>query len=308
MEPSEQTDTGHGDRWMGPLPAAPGCDCQICRPEPSYDAMDRSTVDTVLRHGWQVLLIGADEGCEHPDHHEEHADEHPLEPAPAFAYTVGLGHRSGHPELLMSGLDGGLMHQALNDVAERVLAGHRFVAGDVLEGVLSNVPVVLEQVSAEGLREALTWSGWFHRRHPEALMVIWPTTSGVFSWQPGAPTSLDAAQPREWRVPIVHGGGVAADPGWLLPMPPETMAFSCTHVVDQGHPVLWVARRFDDARGEEWSIHCGDGDHDEDSVRLTHLAHLVRGAPSLRDLAGIPLDHQAERPDVHATWTITPLP
>jgi hypothetical protein len=308
MGRSEQTGTGNGDgTWMGPLPSAPGCDCQICRPEPSYDPMDRSTIDTVLQHGWQVLLIGADEGCDHPEHHDDHSDDHPLDAAPAFAYTVGLGHRAGHPELLMAGLDGALMHRALNDLSQQVLAGHRFAAGDVLEDVLGRVPVVLEQVSEEGLIEAVGWSGWFHRRPPEALMVVWPTTSGVFDWQPGAPASLDAAQPRRWRVPFVHGGGVAADPAWLLPAPPETMAVSCTHVVDDGHPVLCVARRHDDERGEEWSIHCGAGGHDAGSVRLTHLAHLVRGAPSLRVLAGIPVDHQAERPDVRTGWTVAPL-
>src|SRR5688572_20224564 len=90
--------------WMGPLPAAPGCDCHICRPDASYDDDDRRTIETVLRHGWQVIAVAADGECSHPDHDDEH--DHPgagdLDPLPSFAYTVGLGHRSGHPELLMS--------------------------------------------------------------------------------------------------------------------------------------------------------------------------------------------------------------
>lgn len=31
--------------WMGPLPAAPGCDCHVCRPDESYDEQDRRVTD-----------------------------------------------------------------------------------------------------------------------------------------------------------------------------------------------------------------------------------------------------------------------
>jgi len=102
--------------WTGPLPATPGCDCHICRPDDSYDELDRRVVETVLAHGWQVMLVADDAGCSDPDHHDHSSDDHG-EPGPPFAYTIGLGHRAGHPELLMSGLDTGVMHRALNDVA-----------------------------------------------------------------------------------------------------------------------------------------------------------------------------------------------
>ena len=50
----------HEDPYMGPLPRAAGCYCHVCRPEPSYQPYDRATIDTVLRHGWQVVTVGAD--------------------------------------------------------------------------------------------------------------------------------------------------------------------------------------------------------------------------------------------------------
>src|SRR5689334_19919338 len=95
--------------WMGPLPAAAGCDCQICRPEDSYDAVDQNTIDTVLRHGWQVMAVSDEHDCEHHDHNDEDLPE-VGGGAPSFAYTIGLGHRQGHPELMMSGLSQQLMH------------------------------------------------------------------------------------------------------------------------------------------------------------------------------------------------------
>jgi hypothetical protein len=291
---------------MGPLPRVEGCDCHVCRPEDSYDDRDRSTIDTVLEHGWQVLLVSDEVACTDPEHHDHAGHEHP-DPSPAFAYTVGLGHRCGHPELLISGLEHRVMHRALNDVARRVMAGRRLAPGDVLEDVLAGVPVVVEQVADEALGTTVTWSRWFHRRKPEALVIVWPSTAGLFAWQPGAPAVLDERQPPAWRAPIQHVGGVGVDPEWAFPVPPEQLAFSCTHVVDEGQAVLWAAREADDERGEDWSIHCGAGGHATEEMRLVHLAHLVRAAPSLRELSRLGLGEEAVRDDGDAAWQTAPL-
>lgn len=298
--------------WMGPLPAAEGCDCHVCRPAESLDDLERRSVDTVLEHGWQVMLVSDTLGCGHDhdaqDHDShQHGDHAHDEAAPAFAYTVGLAHRAGHPELLMSGLDPTVMHRALNDVARRILQGRRLAPGDALEDVLVGVPLAVEQVAPEALADTVTWSRWFHRRDVEALALVWPTTDGVFPWQPGAPAVLDGRQPPAWRVPSERDGGLAVDPAWEFPVPPDRLAFTCTHVADEGAAVLWVAREPDESRGEDWSVHCGAGGHSDDEMRVLHLAHLVRSTPSLRELAGLGLGHQAERPDTDAAWATTPL-
>ena len=292
--------------WMGPLPASPGCDCHVCRPDESYDERDRRVIGTVLEHGWQVMLVAEDAGCSDPDHHDHVSDDHG-EPGPAFAYTVGLGHRAGHPELLMSGLDPRLMHRALNGVAQRIMGGLRLAPGDVLEDVLAGVPVAVERVSHAGLLETVTWSGWFHRREPEALAIVWPDGQGVFAWQPGAPEILEDLQPRGWRVPIEHTGGLATDPEWSFPVPTDHRAFSCTHVVDEGEAVLWAARQSDGARGENWSVHCGANGHETDDIRLVHLAHLVRSAPSLRQISNLGVDQEALRIDADSPWKTSRL-
>jgi uncharacterized protein DUF4262 len=291
--------------WMGPLPASAGCDCHVCRPEEAYDDLDAGTITTVLQHGWQVMAVSSDGPCADPDHHDH---EHDDEEGPDFAYTVGLGHRRGHPELLVSGLDRAVMHRLLNDVARRVMDGRRLAPGDVLEDVLAGVPVVLAEVAEDALEATVTWSGWFHRRRPEALAVVWPTTSGIFAWQPGAPAVLDELQPPRWREPFPVPAGLEPDPGWPFPVPPDQPSFSCTHVVDDGRAILWVARESDPERGEDWSLHCGAADHDPSEMRLVHLAHLVRGAPSLRALGGLGLDVEAERASTDDAWVTTRLP
>lgn len=286
--------------WMGPLPASPGCDCHVCRPDDSYDEQDRRVIDTVLKHGWQVIMVAEDAGCDHPDH-DDHTDDEHLG-APAFAYTIGLGHRVGHPELLMSGLDPLQMHKCLNDIAQRIMNGLRLAPGDAVEGVLVGVPVAVEQVADVALAETVTWSGWFHRRKPEALVALWPDRAGVFGWQPGAHAIVNALQPRDWRVPVEHAGGLAADPAWDFPVPPDHRTFSCTHVVDDGEAILWAAHQSPAHRNEVWSVHCGATEHATGDMRVVHLAHLVRAAPSLRQISNLGLDEEAWRHDPDSPW------
>lgn len=293
--------SAHDQSWMGPLPAAPGCDCHVCRPDKSYDEQDRRVVETVLEHGWQVMLVAEDAGCSDCGHHDHVSDDHG-EPGPAFVYTVGLGHRAGHPELLMSGLDLHVMHRALNGVALRIMRGLRLAPGEALENVLAGVPIAVERVSDTALAETVTWSGWFHRRKPEALAIVWPDRNGVFAWQPGAPEILDQLQPSGWRVAIDHTGGLATDPPWDFPVQPDQRAFSCTHVVDDGEAVLWAARESDEVRGEDWSIHCGATGHETEDMRIVHLAHLVRSAPSLREISTLGIDEEAWRTDPDSAW------
>lgn len=298
--------------WIGPLPAIRGCECHICQPDLSYDQMDRQTIDAVLQHGWQVMLISDEVACNCLDH-----DAHELQRAssiPAFAYTLGLGHRAGHPEIFMSGLDLGLMHRCINQLAQRVMDGHRFAAGDVIEDILAGVPVALEAIADEALAETVPWSGWFHRRPPEALAVVWPTRSGLFPWQPGAPRELHDGQPLRWRVPEAHKGGVAPDPEWVFPVPPDQRVFSCTHVVERGDAILWAARQHGvlpaqtpGERPEDWTIHCGAEGHADEDMCMAHLAHLVRSSPGLRDIGSLPLEHEALRQDAHSPWQIAPL-
>lgn len=284
--------------WVGPDPAFPGCDCQICRPEKYYDKIDQNCLDTVLKHGWQVILVGV------PCDHGGECDEGPSLP---FAYTLGLGHRCGHPEFFMSGLEPRLMHAVLNRMAERVMAGNAYFHGDVVEGALGGVPVVLEKLAEDHIAEAIPWAGWFHRHKPEALSLVWPTTGGIFAWQPGAPVSLDQHQPPQWRVPSPRTDGIAPDPEWLFPITPEALVLSCTHVIEGGAPVLWAARKIDKEGEEDWTVHCGGVDHATNEVCASHFTHLVRSAPSLRMISDLPVNFEALRASVDDPWIISEI-
>jgi hypothetical protein len=176
-----------------------------------------------------------------------------------------------------------------------------------LRNVLGGVPLVVERASATALKDTVTWSGWYHRREPRALVLVWPTTGGIFAWQPGAPEALNEAQLPSWREAIVHTGGVAAVPIWAFPVPEDHVCLTCRHVLEEEVPILWVARESHATRGEDWSLHRGAAGHQDSEVRAIHLAHLVRSAPSVTATANLPLDHEAWRDDVDADKQTGPL-
>lgn len=297
--------------WMGPLPAVSGCDCQVCRPEETYDPLDREVLDTVLRRGWEVIMVMGHGTYCHPEEsyldHSRHAYTMHTQQEPVFAYTIGLGHRFGHPELFISGLDPSLMHDVLDGVAERIMAGLRLEPGDHLEDVLAGVPVAVEAVTETARRRNLPWASWFHRHEPEALAIVWPDRQGVFAWQPGPSHDLDELQPPKWRMPIEHTGGLAREPLWEFPIPPEHTVYACVHVVEEVYPILWVARDVDTVLGEVWTIHCGRLDHDLDDAWMVHLAHLVRASPSLRLLCDLGIDEAALRTGPDSPWARSSL-
>lgn len=263
----------------------PGCDCRLCRPGELEDDAERACVANVDSAGWEVLLVGAgDEG------------------EPAFAYTIGLLHRAGHPELLVSGLRMELMHDVLNQVAAAIMGGAAVPPGRGLEGVLAGVPLLAEEVAPSALGHTVTWSRWFHRRDVTAVQLVWPDTSARFAWQPGASPRLDPAQPPGWRRPSTRVGSFAPDPVWPLPIPPETRVLTCRHVVDGGDAVRFAVRESSD-RGEDWTFHCGEDHGDFAGVlAVVHAAHVVRANPSVAQVAGLQLEEAAWRDDVWSPW------
>lgn len=285
------------------------CGCRICRPDSvPLDPQEQRAVDVVRCHGWQVVVVSDDVDC--PCCAAEGIDpaDRPPSTGPAFAYTVGLTHQVGHPELVISGLAPDAMHAALNVVAAEVVGGRTLRAGDLVEDAVPHVPLAAEQLSAAGLARTVVWSTWFHRRTPEALALVWPTRHGVFPWQPGAPALLDERQPPAWRLASSRGGALALDPSWPFALGPHELVLGCSHVVERGAAVLRVVRcEVEEGERDEWCFFCGIDHHSETQMRGTHLSHLLRAAPSLREVADLAPGSCASRTTTTNPWTVRPL-
>lgn len=271
------------------------CRCLLCLPERNLPGDDRRLVESVRQHGFHVVAVGTGV-C-------DCGECSPTDEGVPFAYTIGLPHRTGHPELVVSGLRGEVMHHLLHDAASRVLAGFRFEPGTTAEGLLDSWPVVADPMSPDGLDETVLWSRWFHRREVRALQLVWPSTSGVFAWQPGGSATVAAAQPAAWRLPQRRVGALALDPIWPYPVPADHLAVACRHVAQEGAPVHGVVRLVAPHGEEQWQFYCPLDGHDLDEEMCAyHFAHLARRVPSLLELADLRPGEEAVRATCWSPW------
>jgi hypothetical protein len=155
-------------------------------PEPE-DETEAKVVADVREHGWHVITVRA---AAH-DHDDESLASWSGDPAVEaaydadFAYTIGLTHSFGHPEVILVG-GWEHSHPYLNLVGDLVRAGRRFGPGDTSDGVLDGFGVRFAGVSDACRKELLTWADWAAGREPfEALQLVFPDPFGRWPEEDG---------------------------------------------------------------------------------------------------------------------------
>lgn len=138
----------------------------------------RTEVDA---HGFQVVLFPS-EGD-----------------APAYGHTVGLQKACDHPEIIVVGLDegedGGLTHDLLESLAQEIVDGRRFAAGDTDSEVLEGHTVAFRVVTAR-MADALLGVAKDVLGHDAcALQLVWPDRRGLMPWSPACDPAVRARQP-----------------------------------------------------------------------------------------------------------------
>jgi hypothetical protein len=170
------------------------CRCVLCHDygdRDEADVVDQRIGGDVQRHGWHVVMVPEDEI------------------GPGFAYTIGLSHTHGVPELAMFGMDVHRMHRMLNTLGERAAAGGVLEEGQEHHGVLDGRPVVLRGADLRWYRTFFGRAIGFYRRPPlPVLQVVWPDADGYFPGDPQAEPGHQASQPRLWLAPGEHPVGV----------------------------------------------------------------------------------------------------
>lgn len=153
--------------------------CQGATREEYFDHLRRIVDD----HGWVTQLI------------EWHPDQ------PGWAYTIGLSNGFAHPEVVLLGhpCEG---RWIVDDVAEQVVAGASFHAGDHVDTRVG--PVRLGAVHGTHLGQGLIDGALEYRaRHrtqvPLGLLQIIPPTGELEDL--AAPTDLTQPRYRNWNQP-----------------------------------------------------------------------------------------------------------
>ncbi|MFD9374109.1 DUF4262 domain-containing protein [Streptomyces sp. NPDC059999] len=170
------------------------CRCVLCHDYGDRDAADRmdlTIIENVQRHGWHVVMVPEDDI------------------GPGFAYTIGLAHTHGAPELAMFGLDIHAMHRMLNRVGEKSAAGAVLADGQRHPDVVDGHHVALRHVDLRWYRTFFGQAIGFYRRPPfPVLQVAWSDADDRFHWEEQAEERHRESQPQLWLPPIEHPVGI----------------------------------------------------------------------------------------------------
>ena len=148
---------------------------ELSTPEDDYDRAVRDDIDRV---GWSVLRIQNDPGEEGPE----------------FAYSAGIYHTLGHPEVLVMGLDGEDSATLINLVGDAVRSGRSFGPGDIFDGI-PGLPFRFVAVDESLYPDYVGYGRWLYRlaKFP-LLQMVWADPKGLYPWEPGF---IDALRPRQ---------------------------------------------------------------------------------------------------------------
>jgi Domain of unknown function (DUF4262) len=264
------------------------CFCQICSgsgdPAEATSEFDAKVFSDVAAYGWHVLKVAS-------------------LLTPDWAFSIGLWHTYGAPELAVLGLPMDAMLGIINLIGDRVKEGLRLSPDDRVPGILtSGLDVAIRPVDEGWYRHLFGTAIWFAQAPPlPFLQVVWPDRAGLFPWESGFDSSYAEEQPPLWRppteLPMSRWSAVLAPSPWPFAEPEDSRVFTTKQIVAGESAILHA---FHDSDGG-WSFTDG-GPLTRDDIELVHFAHLVGADPSLADLADMPRGWQASRVGPTAQW------
>jgi hypothetical protein len=170
------------------------CRCVLCHDYGDRDEADRADLtitENVQQHGWHVVMVPEDDI------------------GPGFAYTIGLAHTHGAPELAMFGLDVHDMYRMLNTLGAKAAAGAVMADCQRHPDVVDGHQVALRNVDLRWYRPFFGRAIGFYRRPPfPVLQVAWPDADDRFHWEEQAQERHRESQPQLWLPPSEHPVGI----------------------------------------------------------------------------------------------------
>lgn len=149
-------------------------------PEPNND-QDRTLISDVEGHGWHVIKV--------PE----------LEHSPGWAFSIGLHHSFGHPEIVVFGLPDEMAHQMINSLGEDIREGTTFAPDSVVTGVLEGYSCAIKTVDPVWYSPFLGYATWFYQGMDfPFVQCLWPDREGHFPNEPAFDAELIPYQPLLW--------------------------------------------------------------------------------------------------------------
>lgn len=248
--------------WRVPTPAS--CTCLICHPDPQY--AESPTVKAVTEHGWSTLWIAG-----------------PLD----FAYTVGVYHTFGQPELVMFGLQGQDMSAWLNAAVELGRDQGWPDPETPFAGVIEGFETQVRDVHPSWYRALFgTALGFYRGVAVPFRQLVWPARNGRWPWDDDATRSSRNRQAFAWLPLAQHPEGawrLVGEMGHNFPFPvgPDAWALTTRSVLDGSRPVTTVAY---DQGGYDVLDERG---YDADDLCLAFLGDLVHRHDELKEFCDL---------------------
>lgn len=142
-------------------------------------ASDKRVVDNICKYGCHVLSVF--------DPEEKH---------PNFTYSIGIQETTGAPEVLVVGIRSELGHSMVSEYHAQLKKGVQFKRGVLYQGFLEGFAVYVEPVKPQNLSEYTGGCNRYYKeKHYSVVQLIYPSTTGVWTWQSLATTWFKVNQP-----------------------------------------------------------------------------------------------------------------
>lgn len=218
----------------------------------------------VQGHGWSVVALPAEGEF------------------PGWAYSVGMWHTLGAPEVCVFGLRVTDMHGLVNQVGDLVRNGLSLRPGEAVD-VLPGRSLAVRPVHSSWHADLFAYGLEFHRSAVPMVQLVWPAPAA--DPQPSLWLPKDDHPPSLWtRLDQLVDSpfpGAAAD----------SLVVGSRRVIDGVAPVSGVVHGADGS----W---CFLDDSGQPELGMVHLRHVVADYPYVCDFADLPLGYAAwQEPD-----------
>lgn len=103
---------------------------------------------------------------------------------PGYIYSVGLGQKFGHPELVILGLPDDLIQELVTNIIAQLNKGAMFEDGKVYPGMFSEFAVGFLTIKDEFKSTIMDATAAFYGANQfDAMQVVWPDPQGYFPWE-----------------------------------------------------------------------------------------------------------------------------
>jgi len=142
---------------------------------------DAKVLQDIQRVGWHATGVFASEGEEGPE----------------WAFSIGLFHSFGHPEIIVMGLPLERCMDVVNVVGEQVQRGHRYDSQHLYADILDDpYKCAFREVNPRHYREYVGYALWFYEDDPFPLMqCFWPDKDNRLPLEDGCNEYVKTVQP-----------------------------------------------------------------------------------------------------------------